>query len=217
MSVVTALEKAPGRIGGFLLEVDDVVLFRVSEDLRQRRDLHVGAHVSAAELESLGREAGEREAMDRTVHYLSYRPRTRREVRRYLGKHGLSRFADTAIDRSVELGYLDDEAYAIAFVRERIRLKPRGRPRLVSELLSRGIDRDTAEQAVETALDEEGVTEAGLLREVALRRARSLRDLDPPAARRRLAAFLGRRGFRTGAIREVVRELLPDEPDGGQA
>ena len=217
MSVVTALEKAPGRIGGFLLEVDEVLLFRVSEDLRQRRDLHVGAHVSAAELESLGREAGESEAMDRTVHYLSYRPRTCREVRRYLGKHGLSRFADTAIGRCVELGYLDDEAYARAFVRERIRLKPRGRPRLVSELLSRGIDRDTAEQAVETALDEEGVTEAALLRVVALRRARSLRDLDPPAARRRLAAFLGRRGFRTGAIREVVRELLPDEPDGGPA
>lgn len=217
MSVVTALEPAPGRIGGFLLEVDEVVLFRVSEDLRRSRNLHVGAQVSAAELESLGLEAGESEAMDRTVHYLSYRPRTCREVRRYLGKHGLSRFADTTIGRCIELGYLDDGAYARAFVRERTRLKPRGRPRLVSELLSRGIDRDTAEQAVEATLDEEGVTEADLLRDVALRRARSLRNLEPSAARRRLAAFLARRGFRTGAVREVVRELLPDEPDGGRA
>jgi len=217
MSVVTALEPAPGRLGGFLLEVDEVVLFRVSGDLRRSRNLHVGAQVSAAELESLGLEAGESEAMDRTVHYLSYRPRTCREVRRYLGKHGLSRFADATIGRCIELGYLDDEAYASAFVRERIRLKPRGRPRLVSELLSRGIDRDTAEQAVETTLDEEGVKEADLLRDVALRRAHSLRNLDPPAARRRLAAFLARRGFRTGAVREVVRELLPDEPDGGRA
>ena len=73
------------------------------------------------------------------------------------------------------------------------------------------MDRDIAERAVEVTLAEEGITEAALLREVALRRARSLRNLDPPAARRRLSAFLGRRGFRTGAIREVVLELLPDE------
>ena len=71
----------------------------------------------------------EAEAMERAVHYLSYRPRTCREVRRYLGKHGLSGHADPAIDRCIELGYLNDEAYARAFVRERVRLKPRGRPR----------------------------------------------------------------------------------------
>jgi regulatory protein len=217
MPVVKALEPAPGRLGGFVLEVDEAVRFRVSEDLCQRRGLQVGDRLSTAELESLARDAGDAEAMERAVHYLSYRPRTCREVRRYLGKHDLSGHADAAIDRCLELGYLNDEAYARAFVRERIRLKPRGRPRLVSELLGRGVDRDTAERAVETTLDEEGVTEAVLLREVALRRVRSLRSLDPPAARRRLSSFLGRRGFRTGAIREVVLELLPDQPDGGES
>ena len=216
MPVVTALEPAPGRLGGLVLEVDEAVRFRVSEDLCQRRGLHLGDRLSTAELESLAQEAGDAEAMERAVHYLSYRPRTCREVRRYLGKHGLLGHADPAIDRCIELGYLNDEAYARAFVRERIRLKPRGRPRLVSELLGRGVDRDTAETAVDVTLAEEGVTEAALLREVALRRARSLRNLDPPAARRRLSAFLGRRGFRTGAIREVVLELLPDESDGGE-
>ena len=216
MPVVTALEPAPGRLGGFVLEVDEAVRFRVSGDLCQRRGLQLGNRLSTAELESLAEEAGDAEAMERAVHYLSYRPRTCREVRRYLGKHGLSGHADPAVDRCIELGYLNDEAYAQAYVRERVRLKPRGRPRLVSELLGRGVDRETAERAVETTLAEEGVTESTLLREVARRRARSLRSLDPPAARRRLSAFLGRRGFRAGAIREVVLELIPDRPDGGE-
>ena len=217
MPEVTALEPAPGRLGGFVLEVDEAVRFRVSGDLCQRWGLQLGNRLSTAELESLAQEAGDAEAMERAVHYLSYRPRTCREVRRYLGKHGLSGHADPAIDRCIELGYLNDEAYARAFVRERVRLKPRGRPRLVSELLGRGVDRDIAERAVETTLVEEGVSESTLLRELARRRVRSLRSLDPPAARRRLSAFLGRRGFRTGAIREVVLELIPDEPDGGEA
>ena len=216
MPVVTALEPAPGRLGGFVLEVEEDFRLRVSGDLFQRRGLQLGNRLSTAELESLAQEAGDTEAMERADHYLSYRPRTCREVRRYLGKHGLSGHADPAIDRCIELGYLNDEAYARAFVRERVRLKPRGRPRLVSELLGRGVDRETAERAVETTLAEEGVTESTLLREVARRRARSLRSLDPPAARRRLSAFLGRRGFRAGAIREVVLELIPDRPDGGE-
>jgi regulatory protein len=215
--VVTALERVPGRLGGFLLETDQSARFRVSEDLCQRRDLSVGLCLTGAELEALADEAGHAEAMDRAVHYLSYRPRTCREVRRYLAKHGLSRYADDVIDRCVEVGYLNDEAYARTYVRERIRLKPRGRPRLVSELLTRGVDRDTAERAVEATLGEEGVTEAELLLDVAVRRARSLHKLDPTAARRRLSAFLARRGFRAAEIRDTVLQLIPDPTDSGDA
>lgn len=213
MPVITALDPAPGRLGGLLVEVDGAESFRVSDDLRQALHLDVGTRLTASELESLLHEAGASEAMMRAVHYLSYRPRTCREVERYLHKHGLSSHADSTVRRCMELGYLSDESYARAFVRERIRLKPKGKPRLISELLSRGIDRQIAETAVAATLVEEGVTEAELLRSVAVRRARSLRNLDPAAARRRLAGYLGRRGFRTGEIRRLVTELLPDDPE----
>jgi regulatory protein len=215
MPLITALDPAPGRLGGLLLEVDGSTRFRVSEDLCRSRGLHVEATLTILELEALAQEAGDSEAMDRAVHYLSYRPRTCMEVRRHLARNGLTRHADAAIVRCVELGYLNDDAYAQGFVRERISLKPRGRPRLVSELLARGVDRGIAEEAVDVALAEEGVTEAALLRAAALRRMRALRDLDPPAARRRLAAFLARRGFPGAAIRDLVRELFPDESDAG--
>ena len=191
------------------MEVDGDVAFRVPEDLVRRESLSPGARISGEDVAALMAEAGRREAMDRSVHYLSYRPRTRMEVRRYLRKHGLSTFAEDAIGRCEELGYLDDRGYAEAFVRERVRFKPRGRPRLVSELLARGIDRDTAERAVTETLAEEGMSERVLLREAAERRAGALRHLEPEAARRRLSSYLARRGFRTGDIREVVAELLP--------
>jgi regulatory protein len=210
---ITALEPAPGRLGGFLLEIDGGESFRVSVDLQQVWSLSVGGSLSDAEVEALVRQAGASEAMDRAVHYLSYRPRTCREVALYLRKHGLFAHADGAIARCVELGYLNDESYARSFVRERIRLKPRGKPRLVTELLARGIDRELAEAAVRDTLADEGVTEVELLRAVAIRRARSLRNLDPPAARRRLAAYLRRRGFPAGEIRDVVREVLPERAE----
>lgn len=212
MPSITALDPARGRLGGLLVEVDGDVSFRVPEDLVQRENLSLGSRLEPEHLSALMTEARRREAMDRSVHYLSYRPRTRMEVRRYLRKHGLSPFADHAIDRCEELGYLDDRSYAEAFVRERVRFRPRGRPRLVSELLARGIDRDTAERAVTDTLAEEGLSERSLLRQVARRRAGALRHLEPDAARRRLSSYLARRGFRTGDIREVVGELLPADP-----
>lgn len=217
MPVVTALEPVTGRLGGFVLEVDEAARFRVSAHLCEREALRVGACLSVAELDALRAEAGAAEAMDRAVHYLSYRPRTCREVRTYLRRHGLSAYADGALDRCLEVGYLNDEAYALAFVRERIRLKPRGKPRLVSELLARGVDRKIADRAVDEALEDEGVSEEALLRDAAANRASSLRNLDPPRARRRLSAFLARRGFRSADIRAVVSELLPDEPGRGDA
>lgn len=213
MPLVTALEPLKGRLGGFLLEAEEAAPFRVPEHLCQSHGLRVGARLTPAELAALREEAGSAEAMDRAVHYLSYRPRTCREVRDYLRRHGLSRFADGALDRCLEVGYLNDEAYALSFVRERVRLKPRGRPRLVSELRARGIDAETADRAVDTVLGDEGVSERDLLREVAASRAASLRNVPVDRARRRLASFLERRGFRSADIREVVSEFLPDRPE----
>lgn len=212
--VIQALEPAGDRLGGAWLEVSGGGRFRVPEDVRRRWTLQLGDHLTAGQLEAVIAEAGEREALDRAVFYLSHRPRTCREVRRYLSKHGLSRHVDGTIARCRELGYLDDERYARSFVRERLRLKPRGAARLVSELLARGISRAVADEAVQAVMREDGYTESALLRDVAEARVSKLRHLDPPVARRRLTAFLARRGFRGEEVRAIVLRLLPDRGRG---
>jgi len=209
--VIEALEPIRDRLGGFRVEVEGREPFRIPDDLRRSLDLEPGARLESTALDTIVATAAAREALDRAVLYLSHRPRTCHEVRRHLSDHGLGGHSESAIARCQELGYLDDGRYAQAFVRERLRLKPRGRVRLVSELLARGVDRAIAERAVSETMREEGATELSLIREVALARVRRLHDLDLPVARRRLAAFLARRGFAAGDIREVVRDLLPDE------
>ncbi len=157
--------------------------------------------------------AGSEEAMDAALGYLSHRPRTRVELLRHLRARGLAEHAEAVVIRCEELNYVDDAAYARSFARHRIRMRPRGTLRLVSELLGRGVDRDTAERGVGEALSEERVTEADLLRSAARRRLPALRDLDRPVARRRLAVYLARRGFRRESVRRAVDDLLPERPD----
>jgi len=209
--VITAVEPVRGRLGGCRVEVEGREPFRVADDLRRQWRLEPGTRLASTELDAIVTAAAAREALDRAVLFLSYRPRTCREVRRHLSDHGLGGNAESAVARCRELGYLDDERYAQAYVRERLRLKPRGRVRLVSELLARGIDRTAAERVVDDVLMEEEVTEASLVRDVAAARLRRLRGLDPDTAKRRLSGYLARRGFAAGDIRDIVRELVPDD------
>lgn len=132
-------------------------------------------------------------------------------------------FPSDAIDGVIaelrERGLLDDEAFATAWIRERIRRRPRGRFALVQELRKRGIERSRAEAAVDRVLAEEGVSEEEIARRAAeawlARRpeaaARALRAGEPAdearEARRKLYAHLERRGFPRRLAREILEGI----------
>jgi regulatory protein len=117
---------------------------------------------------------------------------------------------ERVVSRCRELGYVDDEEYAVAHVRDRIRLKPRGRFRLRMELRKKGISDRDAEAAIDRAFREEEVTEHDLLERAARKRWESRRSDDPETVRRRLYGYLRRRGFRGAEIRDVVDDLMQD-------
>ena len=75
------------------------------------------------------------------------------------------------------------------------------------DLLPLSVGREIPERVVQEALAAEGLDGEGVARAVAERRARQLAGLPPEARRRRLLAFLARRGFSGGKVRELVREL----------
>jgi regulatory protein len=76
------------------------------------------------------------------------------------------------------------------------------------DLVAQGVDRRTAEAAVGDALAEEKIDPAVALRDVATRRAAQLADLARPVRKRRLLAYLARRGYPGAAVRDLVEELL---------
>jgi regulatory protein len=214
MPLITAVEPVRGRKGRLSIHVDGEFLCTLPEELGHLFELRVGEPLDTERLQEVLRESERSEAMDAAIRYLSYRPRTRLELTRHLRTRGHAAWVDHVMSRCDELGYVDDRRYAAAFARERIRLRPRGLPRIVSELLAKGIERHTAELAAREALEEEGFDEADLLRRAAERRAPAVRHLDPDAARNRLASYLLRRGFKSSAVWPVVQELVKDvDPD----
>lgn len=126
--------------------------------------------------------------------------------RRLLMKQHPPRAVEAALDRLAALGLQDDARFAESFARARLR-RGRGPGRIVSDLLAQGIERRAAEHAAALAVAGEGIDVAAEARRLASARDRQLAGLPAPERRRRLLAFLARRGFRGTLARELVQSL----------
>jgi regulatory protein len=149
-----------------------------------------------------------RETYAKAVDALARRAFSSAELRRWLEQRGHPRAStDEAIERLTGLGYLDDAAYALAFARSRARTHGMSRRRLQGELARRGVARELVVAAIGEVFDDGGVDERALCEAAARRKLRALAKLPPDVQRRRLLAFLVRRGHATHLIRETVAKL----------
>lgn len=215
MPTITALERARGRRGWRDVYLDGELAGSLPAKACREAGLAVGAELPPGELARLRDVAHREEAVDRALRYLSHRPRSRSEMERHLRRKGYVQAAvEGAVARCTELGYLDDRAFAAAYARDRIRLRPRAAALLISELGKRGVSYGDARAGVERAFEQEGVTETDLLRRAAEKRWRVLRGRDPEEIRRKLQGYLSRRGFAGAEVFEVVDGLV-ESSEGG--
>jgi len=172
-------------------------------------DLEEGDPATAETLQLLEAAAGRAEALEAALRLLNFRARSRAELARRLHRSGHAQPAiEAAVHRCDELGYLDDNAFALAYVRDRLKFRPRGRRVLVAELGARGVGKATAERAIDLVFEETGASEAALAHLLARKRRRAMVGLEPDVARRRLVAYLARRGFSPATIRDAVGQAL---------
>jgi regulatory protein len=197
MPEITRVRERRGRARIF---VDGEFWAEIDADVAVERGLREGVALSIEELEA-ARVAGEMAlAMNRALHFLGYRARSRREVRDRLRRYGYGEeTVEVVIRRLEELGYLDDEEFARTAAREKAR---RYGPRRVSADLRRsGVDAELAQDVVEEEFSERSEVEAA--RSAAARRYnRGGSD----AEARRVYGFLMRRGYSAGVCAEVARE-----------
>jgi len=115
--------------------------------------------------------------------------------------------------RLERVGLVDDEELARTLIRTLQERKGLGKTAIVAELRRRKIDQGTIENAIEEYFEDDGVDELTRARELAMKRAPQLRSLDPETARRRLGAFLMRKGYSGSIVASAVAAALaPNHP-----
>lgn len=142
---------------------------------------------------------------------LSYTARTRAELASALAHRGVPpEVAEQVLSRFGEVGLVDDEAFAAAWVARRSAGKGLARRALRQELRQRGIADTTAAQALEALDPEDEVVHARALVE---RRLASTAGLATDARLRRLVGMLARKGYPSGLAYRVVRDALGQEAE----
>ena len=200
---------------------DDSEPFEVMLEALERSFLGVGDTLSGVLRHELLNHDADVRVRDSALNLLSYRARTRSELRKRLRQKGFRPARiDICLDRLEERGLIDDASVAAAFVRDRLRHRPKGRSALTSELRTKGIPQELAHRTIDGVFYAEGTSDEDLARLVAEKwvtrqNPTVLQALvneawsdEKQKARRRLTAWLARRGFGGGALGDAIQHAI---------
>jgi len=211
---ITAIKASARHPGRFEILVDREVVATLSLDSIERLGVRIGVAYSESLAARVAVEAAALHTFDRAVAMLAARPRAVRDLERVLVRKGEpAEHVAAAVERLKTLGILDDAQFARQFIRARIAGAGLSRRRLQSELWRRGVARDVIDDALAEVMQEDEVDEDAQIAQVAAKKLRTLRSADPAAVRRRLYAFLARRGYESSAIRRVMDALPANGED----
>lgn len=170
--------------------------------------LRVGQFLDDTAIERLKTTDYQQKAYDRAVRYLSIRPRSAAEIRRYLTEYEYAaEVVEAVVARLSNDGYLDDADFARFWVENRQQFRPKGVAVLRQELRQRGLDNEVIEGALAEVDPVEAAYRAARPR--ALRLTEMARS-DPALCQRKLSEFLLRRGFDYDTVQEITARLMTE-------
>lgn len=213
-AVISAIAPAPRHPGRFELLVDGHPVATLSLDAIERLHLAVGRSVVGLE-ERIADEAAQLKVYDRALNLLAFRARSSAELARTLVRKGEPKaLVDRAVERLLEQGLLDDAAFAQSFTRAKVLGAQQSKRRVQQDLARRGVARTVSDVAIATVFEEEGVDQRAVVEQAARKKLRSLTKLEPIVRRRRLYAFLARRGYDGEDIRRAMEAVGAELRDG---
>jgi len=206
-STITALEPDPRRPGAVRLEIDGARFGAVPREVVGAEGLAVGTLVDAELQQRLGAAADLEAAFRTALRCLELRNYARNDLGRRLVRKGHPKQAvEAALERAAGLGLLDDAAYARNYVQTRA-ARGRGPLRLTRDLLSMGVHRSVIDAAI-AAEWPEGSDRSSMPLVLATKRAAQLGALPRQTRRRRVLAYLARRGFSGRDVTEIVERVV---------
>ncbi len=167
VSKIEYQKRDPNRVN---LYIDEEFFCGISLDTLASENLYEGLEITQEVLNRIVQRDLRSRFLTRVTEYLSHSPKTEFQVYRYLKnlkfkkknvwfKEEISLDWDTLFDEIVgklkEYKYIDDESFARSFVSSRLRNKPRGKSVLISELISKGVSKDTAQMVCDEDIPDE--------------------------------------------------------------
>lgn len=190
--VITKIEpqkKNPRRRSVF---IDGKFIFGVNEEVVSKLRLEKGETLTERRITEILAGKSENEAKEAALRFLSFRRRTEKEIKDKLRQKGFDdKIIRSTIQKLKSYDLVNDHEFAVAWIKERLAHKPRGKRLLRQELWKKGIQKEIIDRAVGELCRNEDESALEVLRKA----GRRYRKLEPKVARRRMLGLLLRRGF----------------------
>jgi regulatory protein len=204
---ITAIEPQKWRKDRVNVFVDDKYAFSLQEILAAR--LKRGQVLTDPEIDTLRQQDAIESVYEKALFYLSFRPRSEQEMRRYLHDKGLDDEQGEQILARLKRAHLvDDQDFAQFWVESRQEHHPRGRRALRAELSRKGVPRDVIDASIENVDEEAQAFDA------ARRMVHRLASLEQRVFFHRLLGYLQRRGFGYEVAIQVTKALWQETTSG---
>ena len=215
MPQITSIEPQKRRKGRFNIYVEGQFSFAADENLLAKNMLVTGKSLTADQIEKL---IGENEAgklFDASLRFLSYRPRSEKEVADFLVKKiaraenikfteaTQSPVISQIITRLKKQSFLDDEEFADWWVKVRTGSQPKGPYLIKRELTGKGIDKEIIEKAISKIKNQPAFG-----RNVIEKKIKTWKKLTMFELKNKIYQHLARRGFDSAAIKEVIAQIV---------
>jgi regulatory protein len=211
MSTIVSIEPLPRRKGGYTLTLDDGRTISIHEEVIVKYKLKSGMELDDDQLEKWILEADAKMAYDMALRYLAFRSRSRKQLCDYLTRKGFnSQAIEAAAGKLEEYGFLNDQDFAIRYVKDKNLGKPAGRRLIAHELQSKGISQDVLDNALSHFSEKEELEQAIRL---AMKYQKRFEGVPSKESRVKIARALQRRGFGWEAVKNALQQLQCDDEE----
>lgn len=197
---ITDIKRQVKRNDRYSIYGDGKYIFSLSENELLNLALKIGQEFNKDELEELRQKAVLDKAFDRALNLISRRRRSSWEMQQYLKQKDYdNQTIETILNMLSIKGYLDDAAFAEAWVNSRRLLKNTSKRRLQQELQAKRVP----DEIIQQALENDEADELEVLKELIAKKRTQTRYQD----KEKLMGYLVRQGYNYSDIKEALQDF----------
>ncbi len=185
---------------------DDGSVFGISEDVFISHNFEVGSDISAEAFSKISDDELKIKVYNSALRLLGYRMRSCAEMRKRLSeKKYPPKYVNDAIEKLLKINYLNDEEFAMAFAKDKIKSKKIGPLALRAEFIQHRIEPELLEIIILTVYDKYPISDN--IKQILAKKKIQYGTKLEQKAKKRILDLLNRKGFTWNDISVVFTEL----------
>jgi len=212
---ITSVEPQKKRTNRFNIYLDGKFGFGIDAEMLLTNNIKIGQTLTQEKISSIISQEESAKLTDKVLNFLSYRPRSQREIIDYLTKkikssqnisykeaHD-SQIIKNIINKLEKYKYIDDLEFAKWWVLSRTRSRPKGPLVIKRELIAKGIDDTIIESVLSTYKNQTEIA-----KELIAKKIKNWQSLSYVQIKNKVYSYLANRGFEFDTIKEVIANFV---------